>query len=221
MCVVKRLLISKKCNIFRTTILGTEGYFPSHQRIYSHCISVSSIKISHSKDSTFTAGICLVSIGLGSPRVIGLVNDGKLQYQSGHVYPYQSKWVSTGPNGRWNLKSIIVLLCLCTRSSWAPESSLEVIVNKIFTSSRLISAHVARSFLRKFLFPFPFLFPSCFLFPGFPVLLVSLVPRPFKCVKVWWVTQLWYGSMAFQSCKTLFSELQHDWSAIAPKVSMS
>ena len=34
--------------------------------------------------------------------------------------------------------------------------------------------------------------------------LVSLVSGPFKCVKLWWVTRLWYGSMAFQFCKLFF-----------------
>jgi len=58
----------------------------------------------------------------------------------------------------------------------SPKSSLESFVNKIFTSSRLVSAHAACSFLRKF----PFLFQSRFPFPGFPVALVSLVPKPFK-----------------------------------------
>ena len=87
-------------------------------------------KISHSINYTFT-GICLVSIGLGSPRVIGLMTDEQLQYQRlvkvgmcTHLwYRYWSKRVltvvSTGLNGWWNSKSIIVLLCSCTKSSWS------------------------------------------------------------------------------------------------------
>ena len=34
--------------------------------------------------------------------------------------------------------------------------------------------------------------------------LVSLVPGPIKCMKLWWVTRLWYGSMTFQFCKLFF-----------------
>jgi len=70
--------------------------------------------------------------------------------------------VSTGPNGMWNLKSIIVLLCSCTRSSWAP---LETFVSKIFTSSRLVSALRHAAFCTNFRSRFPFPVPVPVPFP--------------------------------------------------------
>ena len=84
------------------------------------------VKISHSKDSTFTAGICLVSVGLGTHRAGGwwAITVSMLS-QSWHVYHFWYRsWrvltaVSTGPNSKWNLSSIIV--SLCTRASWAPS----------------------------------------------------------------------------------------------------
>ena len=58
----------------------------------SHCISISSHKIFHSKDADFTAGICLVSVGLELASVIGLVSDDIITVsflsQSGHVHPF-------------------------------------------------------------------------------------------------------------------------------------
>lgn len=85
--------------------------------------------VSYSKDATFTAGISLVSVGLKLARVIGM---GLMSNYSINAW---SQWacvltsiswskrvltaVFTGPNGRWNSKFIVALLCSQIRSTWA------------------------------------------------------------------------------------------------------
>ena len=108
--------------------------------------------------------------------------------QSGHVYRNYSntninprEWVSTavstGPNGRWNSKSIIVLLRSCKRSSrglsqpWRffvhAKDHHEVWVNPGDFCERDLNEHSSRfcqcgmQFLREFPFPFLVTWFSC------------------------------------------------------------
>ena len=70
----------------------------------------------------------------------------------------------TGPNHRWNSKSMVVFLSMWTRSLWTQVIPGDVCKQDLYEYS---SCLCSCSCLRKFPFRFPFL--SCFPFPTFPV----------------------------------------------------
>lgn len=138
--------------------------------------------VSYSKDATFTAGISLVSVGLKLARVIGM---GLMSNYSINAW---SQWaciltsiswskrvltaVFTGPNGRWNSKFIVALLCSQIRSTWAWICLWTKSLRAVFLFLPMRHA----DFLHKFPFtiPVPTPFPVR---PGFPVASLGLFLR--------------------------------------------